>query len=244
MRQTATRSFAVDTSGADTEVWLVKVPAVIAELVRASDSGASLGSFTLVESASPANSGARKRQRPTLQVRLDPAAVAAASGSDAVHRVPQSYVLALDEPTGTRVMEQDAARGPFNFIGVSSRSGNMVPDAKDPAYTAFAAHRRQAELQGQAQRRGTVLAPDPAASEGGPAAVAAAARIAATLAAAASGTGARARAPVARAASIYALFERGAYWTLRDMADATGRREVSKRSGVWLKVRMRRAAVR
>jgi hypothetical protein len=123
-----------------------------------------------------------------------------------------------------------AGGGGFAFLGVASRSGNMVPDPTDPAYGPYVSHRRARERESVAARSTTRLADDPAALG------ALAARAGAGGDLSASGllmveptrgaTAAAVARPVPRVSTVFALFEAGAYWTLREVMEAVGRKEV------------------
>ena len=185
--------------------------------------GLHFGDVTTAPPASDATSGgtATGRKRPLVRLRctLDAARIVDVFGEDAVTRVPASYSLTLDAPNGTRILTFSESRG-FSFAGVVAQTGNMVPDPADPAYAGYVDHRRQRDLSAQANRKGTLLARDSDALRHG------ASLTADASSAAAARGGAAPALTIPRVSTIYALFEHGAYWSLHDMARATGKREV------------------
>ena len=174
--------------------------------------------------ADVATNSAAGRKRPLVHMHctLDSERLVDAFGADAQKRIPSSYSLTLDAPNGARILTFSESGG-FVFAGVVVQSGNMVPDSADPAYAAYVTQRRQRDLTAQSSKKGTVLARDADASRLGAVPIAAS-----KFAAPASGRSAALPA-VPRVATIYALFEHGAYWTLQDMSRATAKREVGTR---------------
>lgn len=231
---------------------------VVAELVHAaSEAGGgdgaapvAIGEFATVGAASaPAAAAARpgqKRPRVALKFALNKALAVAAKGPDGAKAVPTRFSLSLDAPAGQRVLAH--AGGSFAFAGVASRVGALVPDMGDPAYGAYMSARRAAEKRAAASKAAPRLADGPAAlgllaaaratsdtgSGGGLAGImsgnAATERLLVESASAPAAPGSQRVVP--KVGTIYALFEAGAYWSLREMAEATGRKEPELRADV------------
>ena len=232
---------------AERAVWLVKVPAAFAAAVAAAAPGAELGHFVPTGSGAGAGAGAGAagRKRTRAQLRLQ---VAAGLG------LPSAYALTLDAPTGTRLIEApvwpaaaaaaaSAATPPappaaWSLFGLSCAAGTLVPDATDAGYEAAVRARRTEQQAVAAGRRATSLAADGEAptlvdlaqrradAELARAAAASAAAAAAAGAAAATTADAERLRP---AASVYDCFERAAYWSVKDLAAATGARDADLR---------------
>lgn len=202
--------------------------------MRAGDVGCQeqLGEFVAVGSS--ASSG-QKRQRAALKFTLNKARVLEVAGADAAKRVPTRYSLTLDAPAGTRILAQPPGGG-FAFVGVATRAGTMVPEVTDPAYSAYMDARRKREVAASAARSAPRLAEGPsalgvlaAANRNGDglggfgAAILGGASGLLTDSSSAPSVSSRI---VPRVATIYALFEAGsAYWSLRELAEATGKKE-------------------
>jgi hypothetical protein len=241
------------------EVWLVKVPEIIANSVRratqlASSTGTEVkvGALTAAPKA-PGPVIGKKRSRLAMRVQLDSAQLTEMFGTEEAARLPRAYALHLDEPSGTRLLQTTEPVAPppaassaaasagaaaprptpatFAFVGVSTHQGAAIPDMRDPAYDAYTKHKREAErMAAAAAKRSTALLPD----EEAPTLTELAARQAAAEAAEAAAAEARApvaapAAAIAPAASIYEMFERGAYWSIKDLCDATGAKEADLR---------------
>lgn len=143
----------------------------------------------------------------------------------------------------------------FSFFGTSSRLGTLVPDMRDPSYDAYTKHRRQQEKEATANKKSTTLAGGAGPLDIGPteldfanrraqqeaAAQALAAQRAAERAAAAMAAGALATATATaffafsggrHASSPYELFERAAYWSIKEMCEATGKKEAELKASI------------
>jgi hypothetical protein len=167
-------------------------------------------------------------------------------GAAALGRVPLSYDMVMQEPGGERVLAQSAASSHidfdrpasasasesstasapashYSFMGVASAVGNVVEDIADPAFLAFSKWRRELDRDKQAHKRRTQLASGSDAD------------ILGIRRGAVAGAGLdedgrdTATVPVAarepRVASIFHLFDRQAYWTLKDMLDRVNQPE-------------------
>ena len=236
----SSRADAVDASGAERTVWLVKVPEVVAELVRAGDDAADtvLGEFVALggppaRAGGGGGGGGAKRPRVALKLTLNRARIAEVAGADAARCIPSRYTLTLEPGTGARLLAQPPGGG-FAFVGTAGWSGTLVPDVADPAYAAYTGAKRARELAAASQRAVPRLAEGPSALG----VLAAASRTSATgssgggggggqlVATAVTGGGGSALRPdVPRVATLFALFEAGPYWGLREVAAALGRRE-------------------
>lgn len=188
----------------------------------------------------------RKRGRQQIPLKVHQSTIAAALGPEAVSRVPSSYQMTFDSTTmASRILSFSEASGRFSFFGETARSATVVPDISDPAYDEYTRLRRQKEKEREANKRSTRLETD----EGVIAGLAAiAARAAATGMAdtgltgasggpaggAAGGAGGSPGVEVAPASSIYEMFERQAYWGVKDMVEATGKKEADIRAEVLL----------
>jgi hypothetical protein len=134
--------------GAGREAWLVKVPAVFAELVECSVGAQTIGTLLPVEGSSTADTatgGARaralvKRQRTRLVLSVD-AGLLTSLPSDVKLRTPSRYELSLDPATGHAGDDEPSALAVafapatgFSVIGGVRQSGTLTANAADPAY--------------------------------------------------------------------------------------------------------------
>lgn len=168
-----------------------------------------------------------------MTVELSKTRILQTAGSEGAEYTPVRYTLTLEEPVGARVMTHSTGATAFTMLGVASHSGTMVPDPADPAYGKYVAQRSKAKKPAPGQARGTSLA------DGDVVASIMAARreappLAALAAADAAAEAAAARAPatstVPRATSVLELFEKGALWTLKNMMEATGKKDAEVRA--------------
>lgn len=222
---------------------------VVADLVRHGDARESvIGEF--VATGPPPKAG-QKRPRVQMKLTLNKARITEIAGPDASKRIPSRYTLTLEGPSHNKVLTHTAGAG-FSVVGTVGRGGSVVPDVTDPAYGAYMSARRKKELEATAAKSAPRLADTPAAlgvlaaatntSETGallPLASTSSSSSSTSSSAAAAAMGGADRMlveaggppPIAnrsvpRVATIYALFESGAYWSLREMAEAVGKKEV------------------
>lgn len=297
----------LDTANVQREVWLVKVPEVLASVVRQACSGGSESGSGLAAAAASGSVAARpigkvvempasglgssrpgapvarssaavgsKRGRQQLRLQLDGDRLIALFGPAVAKRVPRTYTLNLDAPTGTRLLHVTESGGASasssdgsashssgsgaatggagasaagssaaaaaaasashpvaaSFFGTASAQGAALPDLRDPHYSAYSAWKKsEGDRIARETKRSTTLVEDGDALTAIDFAnrraemEAAAAREAREAAADAAGAALDAASAIAPASSIFEMFERQAYWSVKDMAIATGARE-------------------
>jgi hypothetical protein len=181
-------------------------------------SGTPLGSFT----TSAAVIGGRKRSR--LRFELDASQIERSLGPEAVHRTPKVYDVSLDSnsvPFSRVLCESHATHSFFGAVGML---GQLKPDMSHPSYVAFSDHRKHQQQLMAANKKTTKLASDDILL----AAASAPARDMQDSTQSASGSTSRVSAAglAGTARSIFDLFERGAYWSIKELVEATGRKEV------------------
>jgi hypothetical protein len=214
---------------------------VVADIVAsATASEDTIGHFTLVSSdnsngvgpsAASSSSGplsGRKRNRTQMTLELNPKRVAEIAGSDAVQRTPLRYNMTLEDPLGARVMTHSAAAAAFSIAGQVVHSGTVVADTSDPAYAAFLAHRSKARKTTVAQAGiGTKLADSEDVAR-----MVAARQEAPPLVSAAEleSLVSKKTTHVPKVRSVLELFEKGPMWTLKNMIEATGKKESDMRA--------------
>lgn len=243
--QRTTRIDRVDTSLLHKDLWVLKVPSVFADLVASAPLGVALGTLRETELSAQAapsaqQAGPSKRRKTRLSFVIDPSAIASLP-PEVRARTPSRYSVAL-EPEAQYLAARAMPGTGFVLLGAAEASGTIVPDETDPAYRAHLAHRRARDRAAASGRHGGKLRDETddmlsRMDGGGTAAAAVAASVPAAPRGGAGGGGG-VSAPLQQrsgggGSSVLGLFEVRAYWSLKDLAAATGKKEVCAGVRVW-----------
>ena len=239
--QRTTRIDRVDTSLLHKDLWVLKVPSVFTDLVASAPLGVALGTLRETESAAPsAQQAGSKRRKMRLSFVVDPSAIASLP-PDVRSRTPSRYSVAL-EPEAQYLAARAMPGTGFVLLGAAEASGMIVPDETDPAYRAHLAHRRARDRAAASGRHGGKLRDETddmlSRMDGGGTAAAAVAASVPSAPRGGAGGGGGVSAPLQRSggggSSVLGLFEVRAYWSLKDLAAATGKKEVCAGVRVWV----------
>ncbi|RYH27864.1 hypothetical protein EON65_12845 [archaeon] len=152
-------------------------------------------------------------------------------GPEAAARTPQRYFLQPLVGSGVRVMSSSPATG-YSFVGTVTQQAVATPDMDHPSFAAFMRHRKQLAKEVEAKKKVTKLAGDGEMhsslttilrSNPTPEQLA-------NMRTLIPGETRMYAPPPMRANNIFEMFERSAYWTMRDIVACTGGREVRKSS--------------
>lgn len=239
---------------ADREIWVVKVPDVIAEVVKSSSAPtAEIGTFRQIEAAPTSRprpsaygaaaartaggathklgSGAEppaKRARISLGFTMNKDRATEVLGEAALAYTPLEYTLNLDRPNGLRALSFTDRVG-FSITGCASQLGQLLPVRGD-AFTAQARLRFEQERDAAASRKKLrvteeVVGPLARAQKWSAATSAAETAPATIIHGITMGT----------ARSVHECFDKAAYWSIKDLAGAMGLREVDLKTEVQTK---------
>jgi TFIIF, beta subunit HTH domain/TFIIF, beta subunit N-terminus len=228
------RYFPVDVDKFHRKVWIVRLPDVVADAIKSTnETNVPIASFKMKDSRllpSSSNNG-KKRQRVDLSCELNSTLLASQDGFD---KIPTKYNLSLEEGQSMRLLSFTKESG-FTFDGVSAFSGSLVPDMKNEGYIRYSKQKRENEREKLKNKKSTVLGAAPSTG-----------LLQESLQQMPMSSSGETRdrfagvnfeeftkvkepflipAIVQYASSIFELFERKAYWTLKDMAQLTRKKE-------------------